>query len=405
MSSNIATRWRVLSGENKWEGLLDPLDIDLRRYIIHYGERVQAVLDAFVSDTRCWNFGLHRYAERNLFSEVGLAKGNPYKYVIKKYIYASAAFMPENILAKEPKNSAGNSKWIGFVAVTTDEGMEVLGRRDILISWRGTLGTVEVEIDKKFGRVPASEILDKENDPQIHEGWYNYYTWSEPSSKYNPTSSRDQVLAAVRELVDQYKDEEISITVTGHSMGAAIGTLNATDIVVNGYNKPKDQPNKTFPVTAIVFASPRLGDKGFLNCFSNLKHLNVLRVTNDLDPVPKLPPNLILGYEHVGQELVIDTTKSEYLKNPITTLHELEVYLHGVAGTQGKTGGFKLEVARDLTLVNKTIDGLSDKVPSHIFVKWWTEKVEKKMGMAQLDDGSWVFLDGEIAEDNEVAKL
>ena len=214
-----------------------------------------------------------------------------------------------------------------------------------------------------------------------------------------------QVLAAVRELVDQYKDEEISITVTGHSMGAAIGTLNATDIVVNGYNKPKDHPNKTFPVTAIVFASPRLGDKSFLNCFSNLKYLNVLRVTNDLDPVPKLPPNLIFGYEHVGQELVIDTTKSEYLKNPITTLHELEVYLHGVAGTQGKSGGFKLEVARDLTLVNKTIDGLSDKVTSHIFVKWWTEKVEKKMGMAQLDDGSWVFLDGEIAEDNEVAKL
>ncbi|KAL5551407.1 hypothetical protein UlMin_001583 [Ulmus minor] len=402
MSSNIATRWRVLSGENKWEGLLDPLDIDLRRYIIHYGERVQAVLDAFVSETRCWNFGLHRYAERNLFSEVGLAKGNPYKYVIKKYIYASAAFMPENILAKEPKNSAGNSKWIGFVAVTTDEGKEVLGRRDILISWRGTLGTVEFEIDKKFGRVPASEILDKENDPQIHEGWYNYYTWSESGSKYNPTSSRDQVLAAVRELVDQYKDEEISITVTGHSMGAAIGTLNATDIVVNGYNKPKDHPNKTFPVTAIVFASPRLGDKGFLNCFSNLKHLNVLRVTNDLDPVPKLP---LIGYKHVGQELVIDTTKSEYLKNPITTLHELEVYLHGVAGTQGKTGGFKLEVARDLTLVNKTIDGLSDKVPSHIFVKWWTEKVEKKMGMVQLNDGSWVFVDGEIAEDNEVAKL
>jgi putative lipase involved disintegration of autophagic bodies len=57
-----------------------------------------------------------------------------------------------------------------------------------------------------------------------------------------------QVLAEVRKLVDAYKEEKVSITMTGHSLGAALATLSAFDIVENGYNG-------TFPVTAFAFAS------------------------------------------------------------------------------------------------------------------------------------------------------
>lgn len=195
----------------------------------------------------------------------------------------------------------------------------------------------------------------------------------------------------MRELADKYKDEEISITVTGHSMGATLATLNATDIVCNGYNKPTGQPDKACLVTVIVFASPRLGNQGFKNVFSSLENLHALRVTNDKDPFPDHPRD----YIHVGEELRVNTLVSPYLKKPEFTLHELEVYLHGLAGTQGvNSNDFKLEVHRDLALVNKTLDGLNDDLK--VVANWWTEK---NRSMVQGDDGSWVLDDHEEDDD------
>ncbi|GFP86914.1 phospholipase a1-ii 1 [Phtheirospermum japonicum] len=318
---NIAERWNVLNGQNNWEGLLDPLDLDLRQYIIHYGSMAQATYDAFNSEKSSKQAGNSRYSKKDFFSKLGVDKANPLKYTVTKYIYATSSV---DAWSKE-------SNWMGFVAVATNEGKKGLGRRDILIAWRGTVQNLEWGDDLKFLLVPAPDIFGGNEEPKVHNGWHSIYTSDDPRSPFNKTCARRQVLEEVKRLVEQYKNEDISITITGHSLGAAVSTLNAVDIVANGHNKPQDMPDK----------------------------------------------------------LAIDTEKSSYLKRgDFRSWHSLEVYLHGVAGTQGLNGEFKLEIYRDLALVNKHMDGLKDEYCAP--ASWWCEK---NKGMVQKADGSWELVD------------
>ncbi|XP_015063373.1 phospholipase A1-II 1-like [Solanum pennellii] len=376
---SIAERWEILSGKNNWEGLLDPLDYDLRRYLIRYGQMPQAIYDSFNNEKVSKYRGTSRYSKKNLFTRVGLHKN---KYEITKYFYGASS--------KTEKVKVSN--WIGFVAVATDEGKVALGRRDILIVWRGTITVSEWNDDFESSLVQPIEIFRENTDNiLVHKGFYSIYTSLNHASNFNrTTSARDQVLEEVKRLMDQYKKEEVSISVTGHSLGSSLATLCAIDIVVS-------QVNKGFPVTAFLFASPRVGEINFKKAYQNLKNLHILRITNASDLITKLPDRgQVEGcetdwrvYEDVGFELSIDTTKSDYLKKEING-HILEVYLHGIAGTHGLEGEFKLEINRDTALMNKADDVLKDEygVP----VSWW---IEKNKGMVQRENGSWILMDHE----------
>ncbi|KAK8635344.1 hypothetical protein V6N13_004085 [Hibiscus sabdariffa] len=111
MDSSIANRWRELSGENNWEGLLQPLHPDLRRYIIHYGQRVGVVGDLFNNDTYQPDA-----SEEDFFSEACLVKENPYEYDVSRIINAGS----ERV----------DSAWIGYVAVTIDQPKSWLLREE-----------------------------------------------------------------------------------------------------------------------------------------------------------------------------------------------------------------------------------------------------------------------------------
>ncbi|KAF2305259.1 hypothetical protein GH714_003365 [Hevea brasiliensis] len=285
------------------------------------------------------------------------------------------------------------SAYFGFVAVATDAGKLVLGRRDIVVCWRGAI--LKIEWFKVFDAtlISASDIFPN-TEAKVHHGFHGIYTNKDSESAYNKTSAREQVLAAIRRLVDKYAElnEEVSITVTGHSLGAAFATLNAMDIAANGYNKPSGSET-VYPVTAFVYASPRVGDTAFLEVFSGLSDLHLLRLKNNKDIVPDLPVPVppSFPYKDVGVELYIDTTKSQFIKpESVGAAHDLNLYLHGVAGYQGKDTDFNLVITDlDIALVNKYNDLLTDdrKVPP----KWWSNVLNK--GMIQIDIGFWKLND------------
>ncbi|VAH23198.1 unnamed protein product [Triticum turgidum subsp. durum] len=402
ITATAAARWKELHGERSLDGLLRPLDLDLRRALIWYGEMAQATYDAFNYEKHSPHAGLSRFGRKRFFERVMLP-GHAAAYRITRFLYATssapAAPAAAFVRSRHPRRRCKESNWIGYAAVATDAGIAALGRRDVVVAWRGTIQALEWINDLEFAMVHPKGILGDATgaDAMVHRGWFSIYTSTDPASTHNNDSARKQVLAEVRKLVDTYKDEEVSITVTGHSLGAALATLSAFDIAENGYNCT---PAAAFPVTAFAFASPRVGGAGFKRRFNTATAagLRVLRVCNARDIVPRYPG---LPYHDVGAELAIDTSASPYLKAPGDehVWHNLECYLHGVAGAATASGeGFEHVVERDLALVNKWYDALKEEhgVPAAWWVPW-------NRGMVKGEDGRWRLVDCEDEDDREDA--
>lgn len=204
-----------------------------------------------------------------------------------------------------------------------------------------------------------------------------------------------QVQGELKRLLELYKHEEVSITFTGHSLGAVLSILSATDFLHNEWPKTTTSLGDTLScVTVFAFGSPRIGDLNFRRLVESLKKLNILRITNVPDLIPHYP---VFRFRDVGEELEINTLKSEYLKRSLNLahFHNLEAYLHGVAGTQHNQDEFKLEINRDIALLNKDLDALQDKylVPGH-----WL--VLENRGMVQADDGTWI-LNGDMGNNDQ----
>ena len=232
----------------------------------------------------------------------------------------------------------------------------------------------------------SSSSDDDDEVPKVMKGWLTIYTSDDPKSPFTKKSARAQVLSKVKALLKLYKDENPSVMLVGHSLGASLSIVSAFDLVENGITD--------VPVTAFVFGSPMIGNKAFNERVKNFGNLKVLHVRNVIDIIPHYPGRL-LGYAYTGVELEIDTRKSPNLKdskNP-SDWHNLQAMLHVVAGWNGKDGEFELKVKRSLALVNKSCEFLKDE--HHVPGLWW---VEKNKGMVRREDGEWV-LDAPDEED------
>lgn len=416
-SRDLAQRWQEINGQKNWVGLLEPhdhvLDETLREEIIRYGEFAQSTYDAFDCDSYSKYCGSCRYSKKKLLDTVGLPNRG---YEVTRYLYATEDFdSPLKMLkhSNQPADSVWStvSNWIGFVAVCTDEKeLRRLGRRDILVAWRGTVTDLEWLSDiedvlaaPKRGR-PAISLTD---DIKVDAGFWSLYNSTKSDSRYNQTSVREQVNKEVLRLLDVYKNEtdKLSITITGHSLGAALAVLNAYDIAQELQSSKNLKPTTpsaccTIPmITVFSFAGPRVGNDAFRKRFESELGIKALRMVNVNDLVPKVPgvfvneqsPELsdLLAmlpwtYSHVGQELKLNDRDSHSLdpaKATIAHRHNLEQYLHLVDG-YGRYAEHPPH--RDITLVNKGCDFLKSV---HFIPAQWRQVQNK--GLVRNADGTW----------------
>ncbi|KAJ4723190.1 Phospholipase A1-Ialpha2, chloroplastic [Melia azedarach] len=332
--SMLAHFWREIHGFNNWENLVDPLHPLLRQEIIRYGEFVAACYKAFDLDPNSKRYLNCKYGKKNMLREIGMEDSG---YEVTKYIYAT----PEiNIPIQNYASSCG--RWIGYVAVSSDASVKRLGRRDIVITFRGTV--TNPEWIANFMSSLTSARLDPNNprpEVKVESGFLSLYT-SDENDKFGVGSCREQLLSEVSRLLSKYKEEELSITLAGHSMGSSLALLLAYDIAELGLNKRTTVTSSNqsdIAVTVFSYGGPRVGNAEFKHRCEELG-VKVLRIVNTNDPITKLPGVLfnenfrVLGgriefpwscscYAHVGVELVLDFFN---MQNP-SCVHDLETYI------------------------------------------------------------------------------
>ncbi|KAM3702624.1 hypothetical protein ACJW31_04G038600 [Castanea mollissima] len=328
-TTSLSHFWREVHGLNNWENLVEPLHPLLRREIIRYGEFVTACYKAFDLDPNSKRYLNCKYGKKNMLNEVGMENSG---YKVTKYIYATPDI---NIPIQ---NDAPCGRWIGYVAVSDEESVRRLGRRDIVITFRGTVTNHEWIANLMSSLTPAR--LDPHNprpEVKVEAGFLSLYTSDESDSKFGLGSCREQLLSEVSRLLTKYKGEELSISIAGHSMGSSLALLLAYDIAELGLNKGNSSQEK--PITVFSFGGPRVGNSGFKQRCEELG-VKVLRIVNVNDPITKMPgvflnenfrvfgdryelPWSCSCYAHVGVELVLDFFN---MQNP-SCVHDLGTYI------------------------------------------------------------------------------
>ncbi|KAE7996136.1 hypothetical protein FH972_000884 [Carpinus fangiana] len=393
---NISTKWHEIHGLLNWEkekeNLLDPLQPWLRRELVKYGEFAQATYDAFDFDPLSEYRGSCRYNRHKLFEELGLTK---HGYEVTKYIYAMShvdvpSWMETSFLGE---TWSKDSNWMGYVSVSNDEESERIGRRDIVMAWRGTVAPTEWFMDLKT-KLERIDDDDQKGNIKVAKGFLSIYRSKSKRTRYNKLSASEQVREEVKRLVKLYKekgDQEISFTIAGHSLGGALALLNA-------YEAATSIPG--LPICVISFGAPRVGNMAFQNKLAEIG-VKILRIVVKQDIVPKLP-GIIMSkilhklhvdtrvncvYSHVGTQLELDMFMSPYLKheNDFVGSHNLEIYLHLLDGFLCKQCKFRPNARRDIALVNKNTGMLVKELR---IPQFWYQLPHK--GLVLDKQGRWV---------------
>lgn len=122
---------------------------------------------------------------------------------------------------------------------------------------------------------------------EVHKGFYNTFQ-----------SVQEQVQNLTASYMSQYPGA--TLTVTGHSLGAALAGHCVAEFVHQGYTV----------TSAYVYGMPRVGNEAFEEWFISVVP-GLFRVVHHKDPVPHLPPSN-WGFHHMAYEVFYVSDYNDY---------------------------------------------------------------------------------------------
>ncbi len=155
-----------------------------------------------------------------------------------------------------------DSQQVQWIAVRGTENLK---------NWLENLDYIEKSFSQKFGEQTLT--ID------LHSGFY-------------------QASVSVWEAIQPHLNQDYQTRITGHSLGGAIAAILMMFVKDAGYSLDK----------CITFGQPKITNRDGAN---KAAHLPLLRVINQQDVVPIVPPNTLLnllrgGYVHFGPEVQLE---------------------------------------------------------------------------------------------------
>eukprot|EP00884_Botryococcus_braunii_P002039 jgi/Botrbrau1/11836/Bobra.0175s0001.1 len=271
------------------------------------------------------------------------------------YLTATSGFYTRELDGGDVEVESTN--WIGYVGIGSRQDVKSgPGHLDIVVAFRGSVaktewisdfvtqmvewdGNDDLPVQYKFlqdivgnyvlGSLPLPGLPRPHMKPKplrmrdlrshvcVSSGFEEMYR-RDTSTPQTTLSLQGQVQMAVVKLLEHYGDAVGSITVTGHSLGAALATVCAYDLVASEVNRVSNDPDPEkprIPVTAITFEAPRAGNWAFAEAFHTTDGPRHFRIINVPDVVPKVP---YMAFPSGGLLLQLPTRGIVTLR---TTLH------------------------------------------------------------------------------------
>ncbi|OQR86269.1 lipase class 3 [Achlya hypogyna] len=185
-----------------------------------------------------------------------------------------------------------------FDAETDTHAIVFTDAKRAFVAFRGTFSRQNAVTDLDYNFCKPELFVDRFPDLRLHTGFYRAYM-----------SVRAQLLAVVA------AHDQLQWFVTGHSLGGALGTIAAFDLM-SSY--------ALADVTVYTYGSPRVGNHAFAHAYNQFVP-KTFRVVNDADVIVGGPKQAVFGlycvsslrYKHVGTAVLLsDRACGTFLVDP-----------------------------------------------------------------------------------------